>query len=62
MILLRRLSIFKLPIYIICNCLMSNLATRENQDSMLRDAAFHHGLYCLLQQKGSSEKELATFL
>ena len=36
---------------------MGTLLNSKVQDEMPNDAAFHHGLHCLLRQKQSSEKE-----
>ena len=40
---------------------MHTLANSENQDEMPQ-AALQYGLYCLLRQKWSSEKEIQLYL
>ena len=41
---------------------MSTLANGEDPDEMAHNAAFLHGLHCLLRQNLSSEKEIQFYL
>ena len=41
---------------------MGTFANSEDPDEMLKNAAFHQGLHCLLGQNQSLEKELQYYL
>ena len=40
---------------------MGTLANSEDPDKMSHNAAFHHGLHCLLRQNQSLKKEKHSF-